>query len=430
MEEFQDDLKAYSEEVKDVLSDPPKSIYKWGNTMLLVFITLLLVLSWHIKYPDIIRAKITITTILPPEKLIAKSTGKIERILVSNNDMVGSNTPLAIIENTANHEDVFLLKNTIDSTKVNMDDFMFPIDKFQFLQLGDVENALTLFERDYLIYRQYKEFHPHQIKRRSQNIESIQLQERLNILLEQRKIGQSELELLKKELNRYKQLYEKGVVSTQEWESKSLGFLQKNKRIKSLGTEISQIKSSINDLNENRQGTMLSQNKDDINLLRNVLQSFNSLKKSISNWEIKYVLRSSIAGKVSFLQIWTKNQNIVAGEQVFSIISENHMGYIGKASLMANNSGKIRIGQDVNIRLMNYSDSEFGMLLGKVKSISLTPDSNGNLLIDISLPRGLETTYQEEIVFQQEMSGTAEIITEDLRLIERLFYQIRGAFKR
>ena len=45
MEELQDDLKIYSEEVRDVLSAPPKAIFKWGNTILLVFILLLLFLS-------------------------------------------------------------------------------------------------------------------------------------------------------------------------------------------------------------------------------------------------------------------------------------------------------------------------------------------------------------------------------------------------
>ncbi|MEM9548782.1 MAG: HlyD family secretion protein, partial [Bacteroidota bacterium] len=37
----------------------------------------------------------------------------------------------------------------------------------------------------------------------------------------------------------------------------------------------------------------------------------------------------------------------------------------------------------------------------------------------------LITSYKQEIEFRQEMSGTAEIITEDLRLIERFFYQFR-----
>jgi len=96
---------------------------------------------------------------------------------------------------------------------------------------------------------------------------------------------------------------------------------------------------------------------------------------------------------------------------------------------VAQNSGKIKIGQEVNIRLANYPDRQFGVLKGKVKSISLTPDKEGNLLIDISLPKGLTTSYKTEIHFQQEMSGNADVITEDLRLIERLLYQFRSILK-
>ncbi|MNE70369.1 Hemolysin secretion protein D, plasmid [compost metagenome] len=94
------------------------------------------------------------------------------------------------------------------------------------------------------------------------------------------------------------------------------------------------------------------------------------------------------------------------------------------------NSGKIQVGQEVNIRLTNFPDSQYGMLNGKIKNISLTPDEEGNLRIDVVLPRRLETSYNKTIPFQQEMSGSAEIVTEDLRLTERLLYQFREVFRR
>ena len=72
MEEF-DEIKIYSDEVRDILSDPPKAIYRWGNTILLGFVVLLVLMSWFIRYPDIVSTQIIITTNLPPEKLIAKS---------------------------------------------------------------------------------------------------------------------------------------------------------------------------------------------------------------------------------------------------------------------------------------------------------------------------------------------------------------------
>jgi hypothetical protein len=41
----------------------------------------------------------------------------------------------------------------------------------------------------------------------------------------------------------------------------------------------------------------------------------------------------------------------------------------------------------------------------------------------------LETSYKKKILFQQEMRGSAAIITEDLRLIERIFYQFRSMYQ-
>ncbi|NVK09480.1 MAG: HlyD family secretion protein, partial [Tenacibaculum sp.] len=35
----------------------------------------------------------------------------------------------------------------------------------------------------------------------------------------------------------------------------------------------------------------------------------------------------------------------------------------------------------------------------------------------------------KKIDFKQEMQGTADIVTEDLRLIERFFYQLKNIIK-
>lgn len=49
--------------------------------------------------------------------------------------------------------------------------------------------------------------------------------------------------------------------------------------------------------------------------------------------------------------------------------------------------------------------------------------------MEVELPNGLKTSYNKELVFDKEMRGSAEIVTEDLRLIERVFYQFRELFK-
>lgn len=419
-----------SEEVQDILTRVPHWMIRWGNVLILFIIVLIFLFSWLIRYPDIITTEITITTQIPPEKLVANSSGKIEKIFVEDRTNVSENTPLAVIENPADYNDVFLLKSVVDSIKINNNDFIFPLEKLPVLNLGTIESAYAVFEKDYLAYKLNKDLEPYQIEITAQNIETSQQHERLKLLIGQKEIGQKELQYKKTELNRYKSLYEKGVISAQEWEQKNVEYLQQEKSNNSLQSQISQLRSSLNDLNRNKKTTTINQSKDDINLLRNVILSFNQLKKSITEWELTYVLRSSISGQVSFMQIWTENQTINSGEDTFVIIPQTQSDFIGKIKAPALNSGKIKTGQEVNIRLANYPDREFGIIKGKIKSISLTPDKENNLLIDVTLPDGLETSYDKEIIFQQEMTGTADIITEDLRLIERLLYQFRDMFSR
>lgn len=427
MEELQDELNIYSEEVRDVLSDPPKAIYKWGNTILLFFIILLGLLSWFIKYPDVITSPIIITTNIPPEKLIAKTSGKIETILIQDKQNVDQNTALAVIENSANYKDVFLLQRIVDT--IDIEKQIFPFEQFNDVRFGEIEQIFAVFQKEYIAKSLNKNLQPFKVETSAQSFEQRQLQERLQLLISQKSINESELQIGKSDLNRYEGLYKKGVIATQEIEKQRLIYLQSQKNYKSLLSSISQLKSSINELNRSSKTTKINENKENVVLERNVIQSFYQLKKAIKDWDLQYVFRSSINGKVSFMQIWSVNQIINSGENMFAIIPSNENGYIGKVKAVAQNSGKIKTGQDVNIRLVNYPDREFGVLKGKVKSISLTPDKDGNLLIDISLPKGLTTSYKKEIQFQQEMSGTADVITEDLRLIERLLYQFRSVFK-
>jgi len=424
------EIELRSEEVQEILTRVPHWMIRWGNIILLLILFMMMLFSYFMKYPDIITTQIVITTQNPPEKLVARTTGKIAKILVEDRVEVEPKMPLAIIENTANYNDVFSLIACIDTISIHKTQFDFPFDKLYALQLGEIQNAFTIFEKEYIAYDLNRDLKPYSIEKKAQSQETNQLKERLLLTQQQYQISQNELQLKKQELERFKKLYVKGVIAAQEWESKNLDFLQTEKNVRNISSQLSQMRSSINDLNRNSGNTRINETKDNVNLLRNVLQSFNQLKKAINDWELAYVLRSSVKGKVSFMQIWNENQTINAGEQVFTIVPTDNKNYIAKVKAPAQNSGKIKVNQDVNIRLANYPDREFGIIKGKVKSISLTPDKEGNLLLDVSLPKGIETSYDKKILFQQEMSGTADIVTEDLRLIERLLYQFRGIFKR
>jgi hypothetical protein len=88
------------------------------------------------------------------------------------------------------------------------------------------------------------------------------------------------------------------------------------------------------------------------------------------------------------------------------------------------NFGKIRIKQNARIRLDGYPFKEFGVVNATVSSKSEIA-REGKYMVRLSLPQGLMTTYNKTLDFTQEMQGEVRIITEDLRLIERIFYQFR-----
>lgn len=418
-----------SEEVQDILTKVPHWMIRWGTVLIFVIIVLLFFVSWFIKYPDVVNTEIVITTNIPPEKIVSKSSGRIEAILVKDKTIVSKNTTLAIIENTANYKDVFLLKSIMDSYNINDPKKEFPFTQLKNTQLGEIESAYAVFQKDYQAQELNHDLQPFAIENRAQVSEKIQIKERLDILQQQKVINESELQLQKNEVARFEVLFAKGIISAQEMEAKKLSFLQAQKSYRSLLASISQLKSSLIDNTKSSQNSQINSTKEEVNLGRNMAQSFYQLKKVIKDWELTYTLKSSISGTVTFLQVWTENQTINAGDNVFSIIPDAKNGFIGKVKAPALNSGKIKVGQKVNIRLANFPDREFGVLKGKIRNISLVPDKDGNILLDVELPNGLETSYKKQIVFQQEMKGSAEIVTEDLRLIERILYQFKSIFE-
>ncbi len=421
-----DDINLRSEEVQEILTKIPHWMIRWGSVLFLLLIVMLLLISWFVKYPDVIPSQAIITTQIPPQKEYAKITGKLGHILVKDTQLVNPDQPLAIIENTANYKDVFLLKSIIDTIKVNSKSFVFPMDSLPMLFLGDIESDFALFENSYMQYMLNKELQPFINEAAANEYSVLQLNRRLESLNAQKKLNATELNLKKKDLDRNKSLFEKGIISALDYENKQLDYLQVVRNYKNRSVSISQIREAISNAQKTSRGTEISKTKEEMILLKNVLQSFNQLKQRIKSWELNYVLKSNIKGKVSFLNYWNEHQTVNQGDMVFTIIPTENASFIAKLKTPLRNSGKIRVGQVVNIKLENYPDTEFGMLTGKIKSISLMPDKEGLYLVDVSLPEKLITTYNKEIAFKQEMRGVAEIVTEDLRLIERFFYQFKS----
>ncbi len=426
MPEIQQNVR--SEAVQDILTAVPSWMIRWGNTLLLLLLVLFILLSWLIKYPDTIQAIALVTTEVPPQKEYAQIGGKLKHILISNNDTVARSQDLAVIENTADYQDVLYLKSIIDTLTYSKERFDFPIHQIPLLFLGEMDDDYAIFENNYSNYDRNRKLNPFDIKRQNESLSQYEIRKRLGNLTVQQSIQQKELNYIRTDFDRHRELFEKGVISQQEFEQKKIFQLQAERNFKTVSNTIEQLRGTLISTSNSFKIEEGNQGAEDIRLLRNTIQSFNQLKKAIYDWEATYILRSETNGTVSFLNFWNINQQIKPDDLIFTIIPSNNKGLIAKLKIPALNSGKLLVGQKVYLELEKYPETAYGKLASTIHSISAVTDEDGNYLVDVLLDKRLITTYGKEIPFQSEMRGKAEVITEDLRLLERLFYKIRGIF--
>lgn len=105
-----DNLELRSENVQDILTQPPHWMIRWGNSLILMILGMIILMSYFIKYPEFIPASIIVTSENPPEKLEARINSKIEKIFIKNQQEVKKNEILMVLQSTANYQDVLKLK--------------------------------------------------------------------------------------------------------------------------------------------------------------------------------------------------------------------------------------------------------------------------------------------------------------------------------
>lgn len=419
-----DNIEIRSEGVQDILSTPPHWMIRWGNTIIFIILLMILMMSYFIKYPEFIPAPIVVTSQNPPEKLEARTNSKIEKIFIKNGEEVKNEEILMVLQSSSNYEDVLKLKKVIDNTEQNSLT-QFPVSETSKYKLGELQGDYNSFAKALQDEKLFSRLQPYAPENLAANQSLTENKSRIAILQQQRNLEITKYNLSKKNYDRSQSLFDQGVISSMELENEKIKYLQAEQNLKSINISLSQSEESVSNINKTKSGANINSEKDKINYSSQAIQSFEQLRKSLKQWELNYLIVSSTNGKASFQQFWGENQFLKSGDAILSILPSNKDAIVGRMFVPSVNSGKIVPGQKVLIKLDNYRYQEFGIVEGKVQNISLTPDDKGNYYVDIILPKGLKTSYNKTLPFDKELKGNAEIVTQDLRLIERFFYQIR-----
>ena len=420
-------IEIRSGEVQEILGGVPSWIVRYGTLMFVAIISLIIVFSFIFNYPDILRSNIVVTTENPPATIVARTSGKIEQLFVADNEKVTGGQLIALIENPANFNDIQELKSIINSVQPFFDTLNFnpPLIFGDNVQLGSIQQYYQDFRTKHKEWLTFLKQNYYERK-----IESLREQLSYGKILydrlwQQKNAVEREHAIKQQHYKRQQKLVAGEVIPTTELEKAESEMLSKESELNQLRSELAQKQIDLKELEQ--QIIEAEKDYDDLKTRHQaeLLEYFNNLKSEISNWELTYLMRSPIEGVVTFNKFWSVNQNVTQGDNVFTVVPENVGKLVGKVELPVRGAGKVETGLNVNVKFDNYPYMEYGLVRGKVRNVSLVPENNF-YMVEVYFPDGLVTNYGEDLAMQNQLMGQAEIITEDLKLIQRIFNPLKA----
>ena len=248
------EIELRSEPVQEILGTVPPWIIRWGISLFLFILILILIGSYFFKYPDFINAEIEVITQKPPAEIIARSTGKIDHFFINDNHHVVEGQKIAIIENPADSDEVFSLKDDLETIKPSIlnghgEDFpKFDYEKYN--KLGEIQSFYSLFLKSFLDYENFLEvdFYNLKIKALEEQMGDYRL---LNsYTYSQRNTLEEDYKLALNDYERHKKLFESETIAEIELEEKESEMLQKKNEFLASRTNLADIEIKIAEIEE------------------------------------------------------------------------------------------------------------------------------------------------------------------------------------
>ncbi|MFM7486258.1 MAG: HlyD family secretion protein [Cytophagales bacterium] len=395
----------------------PGWLLRWGITLIFVLFLGLLAISWFIKYPDVIKATVVVTTNPAPINLVSRTSGKI-LLLKKQNEHIEKGEVVALLQSNANYEDVLQLEKL--ATENNL--VAFDINDKP-LQVGELQSFLnnTVRTQQELNAFEKNELHQKQITHLQKQVITYK---RLNQNLQnQLALMQQETTLSHQQFKADSLLHTQKVIPLLDFNKSKNSYLAQQRSLKA--TEATIINNQLQIGGLEKQLTELAIDKDtrQNQLLTAYTNALNELNAQTKKWKENYLFQAPVTGSLAYLGFIENDQYIESGKPLFALLPNSNQ-LIAKAEMPVAGAGKVKVGQTVNIRVHNYPFEQFGMLQGKIESISDVPEKE-KYTVYISLPKGMTSSYNRQLAFRPQLQGETEIITEDLRVLERVFYQLR-----
>ncbi|TSJ41161.1 hypothetical protein [Fluviicola chungangensis] len=422
------DIELKSEQMNEMLSNPPSWIVRSGNGVFLIVLLVIIGLAWFIRYPDEIAGEVLVTSSKPPIELSNQGYIQLKTLNVSENEEVRIGDLIAQFDIQAKSGDVEKARNYLGQLEVFNGKYQKQIPVFsQPLKLGTFqEQWTTLLSK----VAEWNSEHSENITQ--QELASIQreisFREQLQIISNKKiKLSEGEYELIQEQLASSERLAEQNAISKQTLTQDKRTQTQALQSVQSQKEQHVQNLITLNTLRKERFRLEHDAKLKELKMSSEIQIGISVLMNGFQTWEKNVVWIAPCTGKVVFNKLLQVNRFYKTNEASIVIVPKGS-GYIALATIESAGSGKVMVGQKTFIELIDFPKAEFGMLEGNVSKITRI-DKEGKYEVKIRLPKQMKTTYNKDIPFKAQLKGNVKIITKDKRLLERFFEQLTDLIK-
>ena len=416
-------LEVRSEEVQEIIGRPPHWLIRWGITAFFGVLALVLLSAAVIKYPEVIEAPIRLTAINAPQSLESRIGGKIVHLATENNSAVDEGSVLAWLESTADHREILelaeltghLREQLLNANAIQIEE----VDLSAFGNLGELQTTFQGFEQ---AWREYRAYQPGAFfsRQRDMLIQEMEYSRQLlGQLQKQKEIQEADLALAEREFTMQKELAAKDFISPVELARAERELAARQLPLQQ--TESAIISNHAGRTAKEKEIMELDRRMDEQQSV--IIQSLNTLISAIDDWKQTYLVTAPFSGRVVYAGVIQENQTVTAGQELF-YLKPNSTTYFGELSVSQQSFGRVSEGQRVLVRFSGYPYQEFGSVYGEVEYFSDFPVRDSLFFAKVAFPDGLQTSYGQTILPRNGMIGRAEIITQDIRLLERVYNNV------
>lgn len=418
----------HGNEIEEIISKKLPFIVRWGTVFFSILLLFLFLICWFIRYPDIIQAPAKLTSINAPKPVINLINGKLIKLNVEENEQVRTGSILGLIESTANHNEVLKLASDVDSMQKllnnNITEKIPFIFQNHYAQLGELQTSYQILFQAFLTFKNYLSNGFYIAKKNMLAKDMDHLKHLHTTLLDQKYLQEQDLALTQKTMEANESLKKDEVISDLDYRTEQSKLISKKMTLPQINATIIN-----NETQQNDKQKEIAELENNINQQKVIFeQALSTFKSQLEDWKKKYLLVAPMSGKVAFASFIQENQQLQAN-QTICYINPEKAEYFAQITIPQSNFGKVSIGQLVLLKFNSYPYPEYGFVKGKIAFISHIPTDSG-YLAKVILTNGLNTTYQKQVQYRDGLTANAEIITKDLRLLQRFYFTIIQQIKR